>query len=103
MRETDLSPEEVRVTVLGELDLAVVGRLDAHLSQLTQAGVTVELDLSELEFMDSTGLKTILDASRRAQAGGQGFLVSADVQPQVRRLFELVGLEHILHSTPATP
>jgi anti-sigma B factor antagonist len=52
-----------RVTLRGELDLATAGRLEAAIEQ---AGSPVMLDLSGLTFMDSTGVRVLLQAAERA-------------------------------------
>lgn len=51
----------------------------------------VILDLSELEFMDSTGLSVLVRAHQRAQESGHGFAVIKG-GPQVQRLLSLTGV-----------
>lgn len=52
----------------GELDWACIGRVEAALERLSDAQIKrVVLDLQELEFMDSAGLRTILRANDRAR------------------------------------
>src|SRR5439155_4034554 len=52
-----------RVTVAGELDLATAEQLEAQLKQVESSGPgTLVLDLRELEFMDSTGLRAVIAA-----------------------------------------
>ena len=58
----------VRVEPRGELDLASAGRLEACLDELSSSGKTVIVDLRGLTFMDSTGVRLLLqtaDAARR--------------------------------------
>ncbi|MCW3030981.1 MAG: anti-sigma-factor antagonist [Solirubrobacterales bacterium] len=76
----------------GELDLAsrplfdeVVARVHCHL------GATLIIDLSELEFMDSTGLHGLLAAKQACARSGCGFMLVRG-SAQVQRLFELSGL-----------
>ncbi len=49
-----------RLTLRGELDLATAGRLEAALAE---AGGPVVLDLTGLTFMDSTGVRMLLEAA----------------------------------------
>ena len=68
----DLSVERnggrARVAVSGELDLGTAGRLERCLAELLQTREPVLLDLSELTFMDSTGLCALLKAREQAEA-----------------------------------
>ncbi|GAA3207117.1 STAS domain-containing protein [Actinocorallia longicatena] len=60
---------------------------------LTTAGPTgVILDLSGLEFCDSSGLRLLISAYRRTAASGVPF-VMCGVQPKVARLLETTGLD----------
>ncbi len=86
------------VRLAGELDLhtaiqfreVVESRLDAD-DSLT----SLILNMSRVEFVDSSGLGAILGRYKRiSQRGGQVYLVR--VQPRVRRIFELSGLFKIL-------
>jgi anti-anti-sigma factor len=55
-----------RLTLRGELDLGSAGALA---SALEQAPGPVLLDLRKLTFMDSTGVRVLLEAAERAGAG----------------------------------
>lgn len=82
------------LVVAGELDIDTVpvlaARFDADVT-----GAHAVLDLSGLQFMDSTGLALVLEWHRRlADAGGQ--LRIASVQGPVRRLFELADVAEVL-------
>lgn len=55
------------VRIVGELDLSTVDRLRAALTELPGDAREVHLDLSDLAFADSTGLKELLVFGRRVQ------------------------------------
>jgi anti-sigma B factor antagonist len=78
-----------RILAIGELDLATVPILDAELAALRNAGFRrLILDLSRLEFIDSTGLRCILECD--AEARRDGFTIALIPGPQaVERVFEL--------------
>ena len=61
------------VTVRGELDLLATSELEPELERLTgEPGVdVVALDLRELEFLDSSGLRTIVLARDRLEREGR--------------------------------
>ena len=69
--------------VTGELDLVSEPRLEAALSQAPSQ--PIRIDLSELAFMDSTGLRALLGAARTYP----GIKLQGPLQPPVRRLLEL--------------
>jgi anti-sigma B factor antagonist len=81
----------------GELDVA--GATDAQKRLLgleLRRGSELVLDLSGLTFLDSTGIRLILQASEHARMRGAGFVV---VRPpaKVMRVLELVGLDEQLY------
>ena len=81
----------VVVAVPGELDIANAPAIEAALRGAEASGADeVVLDLSELGFMGSVGLRIILEAVERAQARGHRLTLVAG--PAVRRITDLAGL-----------
>jgi anti-anti-sigma factor len=89
--ELEPERERVRIRPMGEIDMGTVPVVEAHLSELTAAGFKqVTLDLREVCFLDSTGLRMILEWDARSRADGFALnLVSGP--PTVQRLFDLTG------------
>ena len=56
-----------RITVRGELDLGTTAELDRALEEAREAGRPIVLDLRDLSFMDSTGVRQLLMAAQQAQ------------------------------------
>ncbi|MEA2623887.1 MAG: hypothetical protein QOH61_2797 [Chloroflexota bacterium] len=83
------------VRVRGELDVATAAALEKLLLRERERGTVVELDLSELGFMDSTGLRVLLRAQQAAERGGWELVLTA-ASPPVRRLFTLSGVHAAL-------
>lgn len=80
----------------GELDLSSAPELEAELERAWQSQVEVVIvDLRAVSFMDSTGLRVITNANRKAQANDLQFAV-VDGNNQVRKLFDLTGLSEIV-------
>jgi anti-sigma B factor antagonist len=80
------------VTASGELDLAAAPRLATVLSIATAgAEPCVVLDLTAVDFIDSTALGAIMHASTEAEAVGKQMLVVVLDGP-VRRLLEITNL-----------
>ena len=93
-----VSREGDRVTVAleGELDMSGTDRLKAAFEQAEEPrGALLILDLSKLDFIDSTGLETILHAARRSAENG-GRLIVARPSRYVRRLLELTAIDQSL-------
>jgi anti-anti-sigma factor len=90
------------VHVAGELDLATTPRLSAVLRALEQPCDRVVLDLSELAFIDSTGLSLTVSEYRRASR--EGFdLVVAGAEGHVLDVMRLTGLAVTLPLAPDVP
>ncbi|MER6076212.1 STAS domain-containing protein [Streptomyces sp. NPDC001817] len=88
------------VTVHGEIDHAVKDVLSQGL--LSDDGATpprIVADLSEVTFMDSSGINVFVTAHRRA-SGAQGWLRIAGAQDSVVRLLHLVGVDEIIPCHP---
>lgn len=84
--------EAVVIAARGELDVSSADSFSAELDRAGQAGVhRVVLDLSGLEFMDSSGIACLVKAQRNAQAYGQRFVVVRGPR-QIQQLLELTGL-----------
>lgn len=83
------------LTVEGELDMATAPELEAHLKPLEGE---VRLECAELGFIDSRGLSLFVDTQRRLSERG-GRLLLAHVQPNCRRVIELMKLDVLLKLT----
>jgi anti-sigma B factor antagonist len=95
----EVQPERqaVRVRPVGEMDLATVGVVEAHLAELASAGFKqLMLDLRAVSFLDSTGLRMILQWDARSRADGFEFSLVAG-GPTIQRLFDLTGTRERLN------
>ncbi|HEV3226108.1 MAG TPA: STAS domain-containing protein [Acidimicrobiales bacterium] len=80
----------------GELDLSTVPVFRDALDEVLRDGVaSVELDLSRLEFIDSSGVGAYVTVHRRARASGARLSVGAR-SPLVDRVLQLSGVEAAL-------
>jgi anti-anti-sigma factor len=86
----------VRVRVQGELDLSTSPELDQALRNEIGAGRRVVVDLSEIAFIDSTGLNALISALRSSGSNGGSLLVSPSLPAQVRRVLEITGVSKVL-------
>ena len=82
------------VTPRGELDLATQGELRAVLEEHASRG-TLTLDLRELRFLDTSGMRLILETAQAAERDGFRFAVVRG-GPAVQRLFEIAGVSDLI-------
>ena len=78
------------VAVTGELDMATAERLWERIEPLFAPGAVVVLDGTDMSFLDSSGLRVLLQAGRRATEQGAAFRLVAP-QEAVRRVLDLTG------------
>lgn len=83
------------VSVRGELDLSTAVDLEGPLnSALSEGDVSILVDLSQCEFIDSTGIALIVRAWQQLTGdGGGGKLVICSHNDQVRRVLDVSGLD----------
>jgi anti-anti-sigma factor len=80
----------------GEIDLASAAQLDCALVEAVSRGPSrIRIDLADVQFIDGTGLRTLIQGKERAQATGRS-LILRHVRPQAKRLFEVTGVAYAL-------
>lgn len=82
---------ELELTLRGEFDLSGVDAFELALRNV-RGSDRVILNMSDLAFLDCSGLRAMLEASRRARAEGWR-LVVAEPPPPVVRLLRLAHVE----------
>ncbi|GGU94317.1 anti-sigma factor antagonist [Actinomadura cremea] len=91
------------VTATGELDLYTAPRLQAALAGLLRDHVDhITVDMSGVEFCDSTGMNVLLSAMKRLKEHG-GSLELAAPRPAVKRILQVTGLDTVFTVTDAAP
>jgi anti-anti-sigma factor len=91
------------VMVSGELDVGSAPTLLRYLLELMTGPVeSITLDLHDLSFIDSSGLKALIAARADAEAAGIPLRLS-DVAAQPRRVLELTGLDELFDLDDRAP
>ncbi len=73
------------------LDAVTAVELEAFLqSELYAQHINLILDLSQVTYLSSSGLRALLRIRRQAQSVG-GDLVLAEMAPRVREVFDMIG------------
>ena len=84
------------------LTISVSGRVDTVTAPELEAGLKfgdakcVVLDIAEVPYMSSAGLRLLLVAQKTMLAKGGEFLI-ANVQPAVKEVLVITGFSNILH------
>jgi anti-sigma B factor antagonist len=94
----DVWPEGdvVHVCPVGEIDLDTVSRLRDRMYELRAAGFKcLILDLRGVTFLDSTGIRLVVEADASARADGFEFGL-IEGAAKVQRVFEITGLRSAL-------
>jgi anti-sigma B factor antagonist len=93
-RYTVILPKEEK------LDSRISPQLKGEFIQLNAQGTqNVVLNLSEVKYVDSSGLSAILTANRLCSGVG-GVLVISNVNPHVEKLIKISHLDSVLHVLP---
>ncbi|MEA2157618.1 MAG: anti-sigma factor antagonist [Solirubrobacteraceae bacterium] len=92
-----------RIAPAGELDIASAPEFEQAIADATsEPGAELVIDLRELTFMDSTGLRAL--AQTNARADEAGFALSIVRGPrQIERVLEISGLADLLPLVDAPP
>ena len=95
------SDRSATIRLIGELDIATVDRFEARSDELMAEGFDhLVLDLRELTFMDSSGLRAIVKL--HCIARGSVRLQIVDGPDHVQRVFTVTGLRRVLPFAAAT-
>lgn len=92
------SDDVLAVALDGELDMSEVDWVEAALSAAAPHHRRMEVDLHDVSFIDSTGLRTLVTLKQRAGVIGLEFRFT-NPSTEVRRALRAAGLDDIVEST----
>ena len=103
MRSETLDSGAVVLALRGDLDLQHLYSFEAGLRNLeaTQTRCIV-LDLRRLDFVDSSGIRQLLAARRRASRASRRFLLVRG-GPPIQRVMALAGLQDVFETVSDVP
>jgi anti-sigma B factor antagonist len=95
--EIEIIPDDTSVTfrLVGELDLSTVGTLQECLSTIEAEVSTVVLDLSDLQFLDSTGIGCFATLHRQLDLDFRR-LELRGAQDHIRHVLEISGIDQVI-------
>jgi anti-anti-sigma factor len=93
---TNIDGESASITIVGELDLSTAPRVEEALDAvLAKRAQRVVVDLSQVAFVDSSGLRMLIAMSDRA--GEEGWTLALVRPPEpARSVFQITGAEENL-------
>lgn len=95
--EVGADGEAAQIRAAGELDMSSVVALEREFERLAGTnGHAIVLDLSEITFVDSTGLECLIRIARRSEDLGGRLEMRPPQQEDVVYVFELTGIERVL-------
>jgi anti-sigma B factor antagonist len=101
LSEEELDDTTVIIRVAGEIHATTAPEFSARLNSAIESGRNrVVLDLTGVEFIDSTGLSVLLNGLRRVTRV-RGAMVLACANPTVLRLFEITKLDSTFEILPS--
>jgi anti-sigma B factor antagonist len=89
------SGDHTVLEVGGEVDVYTAPRLRERLVELVEQGARhVVVDLSRVEFLDSTGLGVLVGALKRLRQAGGGLSLVCDKEPLLK-IFRITALDQV--------
>ena len=104
--QIDISPQDQAVIIkpaTARVDVEVAGQFRAALLEVIEQGHrSLVVDMSDVTFIDSSGLGALVFALKRLKAQeGQGDIRLANVQEPVVELLEIIRLQRVFSSYPS--
>lgn len=87
------------IQIEGEIDLSTVPQFERELTSHVEEGRSVVVDLTAVDFMDSTGIGVLVRASNSARAGDAAISLACG-PGSVRRVLEVSGLDKMIRVYP---
>jgi anti-anti-sigma factor len=97
IREEPTGATALTMRLYGEFDVACREGFQAAVERVSQNGLReLVIDLAGLTFVDSSGIRSLLEAKRWADQGGLLLFVTLPLDGQVRKTLELAGVDQAL-------
>lgn len=94
--------DSIVIRIVGEVDLAASEEVVSAIQTAAASDVArIVMDMREVDFLDSSGLRALLEGHRSAADAGRSFQVAPG--EAVARLLRLTRLEHLLDLVPEPP
>ena len=88
--------ELVTLAITGRLDATTAPNLEAVVNELYEDAKELVIDMSELEYISSAGIRVLLGAYKKMNLT-QGTIRIVKANDMVREVFEMTGLSEMLN------
>jgi anti-sigma B factor antagonist len=95
MQVAELAHDVVRVILKGRMDIAGAAKIDLQFSAVAGSRNGVIVDMSEVTFLASIGIRTLVLGSKTIRRRG-GNLVLLSPHPDVEKVLEMTGVTDLL-------
>jgi anti-sigma B factor antagonist len=93
-----------RINISGEVDIAAAPAFAQALHEANASSATsVIVDMAAVTFLDSAGIRVLMDAVSASRAGTNTLSFLRDYQPQIVRVLTLTGIIDQLPNRPEVP
>jgi anti-anti-sigma factor len=92
---SDFSDLGKRVTLVGRLDIPGAGKIDVPLKELADSRTNIVVDMSEVDFIASLGMRSLVVAAKTLVRNGR-ILVLLNPTPLVADALTKAGLQTLL-------
>jgi anti-sigma B factor antagonist len=89
---SSFTPDALIVSVTGEIDMGTAPRLAEAFDGASERTKLVVVDLTDVSFVDSSGLNALLQSQRALAERGSTLRIVAPTTSVVRRVFEIANL-----------
>lgn len=97
IQDTITTDSEVVIVLTGELDMSTIPAVSQHVdTQLRRTVTELTLDLRDLAFMDSSGLRLLIELNDRAQREAWRLRLIGPRDPAAARVLEITGADTAL-------
>ena len=90
----ELNEKELVITLKGRLDTMTAPELEAELKTSLDGVEKLVIDMAELEYISSAGLRVLLSAQKTMNR--QGEMVVRNANDQIKEVFDLTGFNELL-------
>ena len=90
----ELNEKSAVLTLAGRMDTVTAPELESAVQEIIDDLTELVIDLEELDYISSAGLRVLLSAQKKMNK--QGTLTIRNVRPEVMEIFEITGFTDIL-------
>ena len=90
----NVNNDELTLNIIGRLDTTTAPELEAELKSSLEGIKSLVLDLVDLDYISSAGLRVLLATQKIMNA--QGSMVIKNAKPEIMEVFEITGFSEFL-------